>query len=47
MPTNPSAKVLHIGDPIEMGKLTPRFLEHPNAVGAGPHLAQASALTNW
>jgi uncharacterized protein YbjT (DUF2867 family) len=47
MPMNPTAKVLHIGDPVEMGKLAARVFEHPDTVGAGQYLAQASALTSW
>jgi uncharacterized protein YbjT (DUF2867 family) len=47
MPMNPSAKVIHIGDPVEMGKLAARVFEHPDTVGAGQYLAQASELTSW
>ena len=47
MPMNASAKVLHIGDPVEMGKLAARVFEHPDTVGQGQYLAQASELTSW
>ena len=47
MPMNPTAKVIHIGDPIEMGKLAARTFEYPDTVGAGQYLAQASELTSW
>ncbi len=47
MPMNPAAKVLHIGDPVEMGKLAARVFEHPTTVGTGKYLAQASELSSW
>ncbi len=47
MPMNASAKVLHIGDPVEMGKLAARVFEYPDTVGAGQYLAQASELNSW
>ena len=47
MPMNALAKVLHIGDPVEMGKLAARVFEHPDTVGQGQYLAQASELTSW
>ena len=47
LPMNPSSKSLHIGDPVEMGKLAARVFEHPDTVGTGQHLAQASELTSW
>ncbi|MGE0472450.1 MAG: NmrA/HSCARG family protein [Nitrospirales bacterium] len=47
MPMNPLAKVMHIGDPVEMGKLAARVFEHPDTVGSGQYLAQASELTSW
>ena len=47
LPMNPSSKSLHIGNPVEMGKLAARVFEHPDTVGTGQHLAQASELTSW
>ena len=47
MPMDPLAKVIHIGDPVEMGKLTARVFEHPDTMGAGQYLSQASELTSW
>jgi uncharacterized protein YbjT (DUF2867 family) len=47
MPMSPLAKVIHVGDPVEMGKLAARVFEHPDTVGAGQYLAQASELTSW
>ena len=47
MPMNPSARCMHIGDPIELGKVVARVFEQPDTVGQGQHLAQASELTSW
>ncbi len=47
LPMGPSSKSLHIGDPVEMGKLAARVFEHPDSLGAGQYLAQASELTSW
>ena len=47
LPMSPSSKSLHIGDPVEMGKLAARVFEYPDSLGAGQHLAQASELTSW
>lgn len=47
MPMHHSAKVLHIGDPVEMGKLAARVFEHPDTVGTGQYLALASELVSW
>lgn len=47
LPMSPSSKSLHIGDPVEMGRLAARVFEYPDSLGAGQYLAQASELTSW
>ena len=44
---SPTAKVLHVGDPTELGKLVAGAFEKPDAFGQGQYLAQASELTSW
>ena len=44
---NPSAKVIHICDPVEMGRMSGRVFKYRDTVGAGHYLAQASELTSW
>jgi len=44
---SPESKTLHVGDPIELGRLVARALEQPENFGQGQYLAQASETTSW
>ena len=44
---SPDSKTLHVGDPIEMGRLVARALEQPENFGQGQYLSQASETTSW
>ncbi|MEZ4383228.1 MAG: NmrA family NAD(P)-binding protein [Nannocystaceae bacterium] len=46
-PMDPRAKVMHMGDITEFGRLVAAAFARPDAAGSGQRLAQCGALASW